>query len=82
MNDVKTELRWLLEGHKLKGNDSHYIRSTDQRLQEEYEKGLDNLTIDPANRLQRQVQILKYEKSELEKITQDVAILKRKLKLK
>lgn len=36
--DLKTELRWLLEGHKLKGNDSHYIRVSEKRLQEEYEK--------------------------------------------
>ena len=38
--DLKTELRWLLEGHNLRGNDSHYIRVSEKRLQEEYEKAL------------------------------------------
>ncbi len=68
--DLKTELRWLLEGHNLKGNDSHYIRTTEKRLQEEYEKAIDNLTIDPANRLQRKVETLTIEKSRLDKIEQ------------
>jgi hypothetical protein len=27
--DVKTELRWLLEGHNLKANDSNYVRTTE-----------------------------------------------------
>jgi integrase len=66
--DVKTELRWLLEGHNLKANDSHYIRTTEKRLQQEYEKAIDNLTIDPANRLQRKVETLTIEKSRLDKI--------------
>lgn len=78
--DLKTELRWLLEGHNLKGNDSHYIRTTDKRMQQEYEKALDNLTIDPANRLQRKVQRLEIEKSQLEKLTADVALLKRRMR--
>jgi len=38
--DLKTELRWLLEGPNLRGNDSHYIRVSEKRLQEEYEKQL------------------------------------------
>jgi integrase len=80
--DVKTELRWLLEGHALKGNDSNYVRVSEKSLLQEYEKGIDNLTIDPANRLQRTVEILKIEKSQLELITQDIQELKRKMKRK
>jgi integrase len=76
--DVKTELRWLLEGHKLKSNDSHYIRVTEKRLQQEYEKSLDNLTIDPANRLQRTVQILKIEKSRIDNLEAKIQKLERK----
>jgi integrase len=70
--DLKTELRWLLEGHKLKGNDSHYVRTTDQRLQQEYEKAIDNLTIDPANRLQRKVETLTIEKSRVDKLEEKI----------
>jgi integrase len=39
--DLKTELRWLLEGHNLKGNDSNYLRVSEKSLQEEYEKAID-----------------------------------------
>ena len=76
--DLKTELRWLLEGHKLKGNDSHYIRVTEKRLQEEYEKAIDLLTINEENRLRKKVEILKIEKSKLEEIAKDVAMLKKR----
>jgi len=27
--DIKTELRWLLEGHHLKVNDPHYVRTSE-----------------------------------------------------
>jgi integrase len=76
--DVKTELRWLLEGHKLKGNDSHYIRTSEKRLQQEYEKSLDNLTVDPSNRLQRKVEILKIEKSRIDMLEAKIQKLERK----
>ena len=66
--DLKTELRWLLEGHNLKGNDGSYVKPSQKRLQEEYEKAIDKLTIDPANRLQRKVETLTIEKSRLDKI--------------
>jgi len=45
--------------NKLKGNDSHYIRVSEERLQEEYEKAINNLTINEENRLKRTVEILK-----------------------
>jgi hypothetical protein len=34
----------------------------------EYEKTIDNLIIDPANRLQRKIEILTIEKSRLDRI--------------
>ena len=64
--------------NKLKGNDSHYIRVSEERLQEEYEKAINNLTINEENRLKRTVEILKIEKSQLEAIAKDVTFLKRK----
>jgi integrase len=66
--DLKTELRWLLEGHNLKANDPAYVRISEKRLQEEYEKAIDNLTIDPANRLRKKVKILEVEKSRLDQL--------------
>ena len=76
--DLKTELRWLLEGHNLKGNDSNYVRVLEKRLQEEYEKAIDNLTIDPANRLQRTVEILKIEKSRIDMLEAKIQKLERR----
>lgn len=76
--DLKTELRWLLEGHNLKGNDSNYVRVSEKRLQEEYEKAIDKLTIDPANRLQRAVQILKIEKSRIDMLEAKIQKLERR----
>jgi len=70
--DVKTELRWLLEGHKLKGNDSHYVRTTDQRLQQEYEKAINHLTINEENRLKMKVETLTIEKSRVEKLEEKI----------
>lgn len=76
--DLKTELRWLLEGHNLKGNDSHYIRTTDKKLLQEYEKAINLLTVNEENRLKTQVHKLKIENSQLQELAKDVAILKRK----
>jgi len=66
--DLKTELRWLLEGHNLKGNDSNYVRVTEKRLQQEYEKAIDLLTINEENRLRKTVEVLTIEKSRLDRI--------------
>jgi integrase len=76
--NVKPELRWRLEGHGLKANDSAYVKTSEKRLQHEYEKGIDNLTIDPSNRQLRTIEALKIEKSRFETIIKDVEQLKRK----
>ena len=64
--DIKTEVRWLLEGHDLKGNDKYYVRITEQKLYEEYQKAIDALTIDPVNRLQKKIEKLEVEKYSFE----------------
>ena len=76
--DLKTELRWLLEGHNLKGNDSHYIRTTEKRLQEEYEKAINHLTINEENRLQRTIETLKVDKSRIDMLEAKIQKLERK----
>lgn len=58
----------MLEGHNLKANDSNYVRTTEKRLQEEYEKAIDLLTINEENRLRRKVEILKIEKTRIDKL--------------
>ena len=69
----------MLLGHKI-GLAGVYYKPTDDDFLEEYQKVIDELTIDPANRLRRTVEILKIEKSKLETIAKDVAFLKRKYK--
>jgi integrase len=77
-SDLKIELRWLLEGHNLKGNDPNYVRITDKRLLQEYEKAIDNLTIDPANRLRKKVKILEIEKSRIDELQESLRRLEEK----
>jgi integrase len=77
-SDVKSELRWLLEGHNLKANDPAYVRTQEEDLLEQYQKGIDNLTIDPANRLQRTVETLKIEKSRIDLLEAKIQKLERK----
>ena len=69
---VKTEYRWKLEGRKLKANDPHHVCPSEKVLLQEYEKGIDNLTIVPANRLQRKVETLTIEKSRVDKLEQKI----------
>ncbi len=77
-SDVKSELRWLLEGHNLNANDSNYVKVSEKSLVQEYEKAIDNLTIDPANRLQRRVEILKIEKSRIDMLEAKIQKLEKK----
>jgi hypothetical protein len=76
--NVKPELRWRLEGHGLKANDTAYVKTTEKSLQHEYEKAIDNLTIDPANRLKRTVETLKIEKSKIDMLEAKIQKLERK----
>jgi integrase len=78
--DIKPELRWLLEGHRLRANDPAYVKLEEKDLLQEYEKGIDNLTINEELRLLKKVEKLQIDKSQLELIIKDVAMLKRKMK--
>jgi integrase len=77
-SDVKSELRWLLEGHNLRANDPAYVRTQEEDLLEQYQKGIDNLTIDPANRLQRSVETLKIDKSRIDMLEAKIQKLERR----
>jgi integrase len=80
--DVKTEYKWLLEGHSLKANDKSYVKISEnpKDLLKEYLKAVDNLTINEENRLRKKVEKLEGDKSQLEILARDVAILKSKMK--
>ena len=71
----------LSDQNKL-GNDSNYVRVSEKSLLQAYEKGIDNLTIDPANRQKREIRALKIKRNELELLTADVAELKQMMRKK
>jgi len=64
---INPEIREMLLGHKI-GLASVYYKPTEQEMLEEYEKAIDNLTINPANRLQRKIETLTIEKTRLDRI--------------
>jgi len=75
---VNPEIREMLLGHKI-GLASCYYRPTQEDMYIEYEKAIDNLTIDPANRLQRKVETLTVEKSILDSIASRLQELEKKI---
>lgn len=78
---VNPEIREMLLGHSI-GLAAAYYKPADDDFLEEYEKAVDSLTIDPTKRQEREIKILKIQKSELELLTADVAELKRMVKKK
>ncbi|MGH9996557.1 MAG: tyrosine-type recombinase/integrase [Nitrososphaeraceae archaeon] len=64
---INAEIREMLVGHKM-NLASCYYRPTEEEMLQEYEKAIDNLTIDPANRLRRKVETLEIEKSRMDRI--------------
>jgi integrase len=76
---INPEIREMLLGHKI-GLASAYYRPTEEEMLSEYEKGIDNLTIDPANRLRKKVEKLEVEKSQFDRLAAQIAALENKIK--
>jgi hypothetical protein len=68
---LNPEIREMLLGHKI-GLTGCYYKPTPQEMYEEYEKAIDSLTIDPANRLERKVETLTIEKSRVDKLEEKI----------
>jgi hypothetical protein len=60
------------------GESQNYHRPTEQELLEDYLNVVDLLTINDEFRLKRKIEVLEVDKSKLENIVKDVALLKRK----
>ena len=71
--------RRMLEGHSI-GIDQHYCKPSEADLLDEYMKGVDNLTINPENRLRRKVEKLEVEASQLQRLQAAVTALEQKIK--
>jgi site-specific recombinase XerC len=72
-----TERRWLLEGHALKGNDSAYLKITTEDLYNQFMLAHDNLLIDQSHKLQRKVEKLEIERSEIQSLRLELEKVKR-----
>ena len=70
-SDVNPEIREMLLGHKI-GLASAYYRPTEQKMFEEYQKAVNNLTINEENRLRIKVQSLEGEKDSYEGLKKQV----------
>jgi integrase len=79
-SDVNPEIREMLLGHKI-GLVSAYYRPTEHKMYTEYQKAIDNLTIDPANRLQRKVEILTIEANKVDFALTELEKVKKQIRL-
>ena len=76
---VNPEIREMLLGHSI-GLAGAYYRPTQDEMLLEYEKAIDLLTIDPANRLRKKVEKLEVEASQLQRLQAAVTALEQKIK--
>ena len=76
---VNPEIREMLLGHSI-GLAGAYYRPTKDEMLLEYEKAIDLLTIDPANRLRKKVEKLEVEASQLQRLQAAVTALEQKVK--
>jgi hypothetical protein len=68
-----------LLGHSLKNLEHVYTRLTEDEIYQEYEKAIDYLTIDPANRLRKKVEKLEIEKNQFDTLAAEIEALKMKI---
>ena len=64
---MNPEIREMLLNHKI-GIAGAYYRPTEQEMFAEFEKAIDALTIDPANRLRKKVEKLEVEKTQFDRL--------------
>jgi hypothetical protein len=79
-SSLKTEMRWLLEGHNLKGNDSSYVHVSNNDLLNQYMLAHNNLLISQEHKLRERVHKLEVEKTAYEALAAKVASLEQKIK--
>lgn len=74
---INPEIREMLLGHTI-GLAGVYYKPSDGDFLEEYERVIDNLTIDPTKRQERTIEILKIEKSRIDMLEAKIQKLERK----
>lgn len=74
--DINPEIREMLLGHKI-GLAGCYYRPSEQEMFDEYQKAVDNLTIDESNKLRKKVEALTIDESRLDRMERIVKRLER-----
>ena len=77
---VSPEAREMLLGHSIGLSDAYY-RPDESELLDEYLKAVDYLTINEENRLRREVETLRVEKSKVDELALEISRLKESLQL-
>jgi integrase len=77
---MNPEIREMLLGHQI-GLASAYYKPTEAEMLEEYMKAVDNLTINEENKLRREVEMLKIEKSKVDLALSMIEEMKKRIGL-
>ncbi len=76
--EVNPEIREMLLGHSI-GLAGAYYKPTEEKMLAEYEKAIDNLTIDPANRLKHELETTKAKQDEIASLKLDQKNMREKI---
>jgi integrase len=76
---INPEIREMLLGHKI-GLASVYYKPTEEDMLLEYQKAINNLTINEENRLKIKVEQLEVEKTQFQSLAAEIEMIKKKLK--
>lgn len=76
---LKTEHRFLLEGHNLKYNDMFYVHVSHDDLLQSYMLAHDNLLIDQSHKLLQRCEKLEVEKTQFDRLAAQIRALEAKI---
>src|SRR5206468_1835879 len=77
--EINAEIREMLLGHKI-GLASAYYRPTVDKMYQEYEKLIDDLTIDPSQRLQKKLETVQQESNQIDRLATDMQKIKESMR--
>jgi integrase len=80
-SEVNPEIREMLLGHSI-GLAGAYYKPTEDKMLQEYEKAIDLLTIDPANRLRKKVHKLEVERSQFDLLASKIQAIEKDLNIR
>jgi integrase len=76
---INPEIREMLLGHKISLAGAYY-RPTEEEMFDEYEKAVNNLTINEENRLKMKIEKLEVEKSQFQTLATKIEAIEKKIK--